>query len=85
MHMSLKKWRIPCVHLMFKTGKKGSPLLLMPVFAYMSVTHSCDAYMALRTCHQQLIADLHLEVNICTFTFRRLKSATLTGSSGWIL
>ena len=65
--------------LMFKIGKKGSPLLLMPVFAYMSVTHACDVYMALHTCHQQLIADLHSEVSTCSLTFRRLKSASPTG------
>lgn len=33
----------------------------MLVFAYMSVTHACDEYMALNMCHQQLTADLHSE------------------------
>ena len=33
----------------------------MLVFAYMSVTHACDSYMALHMCHQQLTADLHSE------------------------
>lgn len=69
--------------LMFKTGKKGSPLLML-VFAYVSVTHACDAYVALHMCHTAHCWP-PFGISTCTLTFRRLKSASLTGSSGWIL